>query len=113
MNAMGLSILAFGTRATNQQGIFTDPGLVDLDRDLLRAGILTLAMFPTLDQEALDAVRAEEARLGEGVMFEFTPPPNGRKIPSANLMTDHLSQKTTPIHLSKNFRHVHLQETVV
>ena len=71
---MGLSILAFGTRATNQQGIPADPGLINIDRDNPRAGILTLAMYPALDQEQMDAVRAEEARLGAGLMFEFTPP---------------------------------------
>ena len=29
MNAMGLSILAFGTRATNQAGIPADPNLIE------------------------------------------------------------------------------------
>ena len=51
-----------------------DPGLMNIDRDNPRAGILTLAMYPTLDQEQMDAVRAEEARLGAGLMFEFTLP---------------------------------------
>ena len=32
MNAMGLSILAFGTRATNQEGIPADPILINTDR---------------------------------------------------------------------------------
>ena len=74
MNAMGLSILAFGTRATNQEGIPADPNLINIDRRDPRAGILTLAMYPTLNQRQMDAVRAEEARLGDGLMFEFTPP---------------------------------------
>ena len=74
MNAMGLSILAFQIRAYNQQGIPAEQGLADLDRDLPREGILTLAMVPILDPEAMEAVHTEEARLGEGLMFEYTPP---------------------------------------
>ena len=62
MNAMGLSILAFGTRATNQEGIPADPNLIARDRRDPRAGILTLARYPTLNQRQLDIVRAEEAR---------------------------------------------------
>ena len=74
MNAMGLSILAFGTRATNQEGIPVDPNYVARDRRDPRAGILALAKYPTLNQRQLDVVRAEEALLGDGLMFEFVPP---------------------------------------
>ena len=74
MNAMGLSILAFGTRATNQEGIPADPNLIARDRRDPRAGILTLAMYPTLNHRQLEVVRAEEALLGDRLIFEFTPP---------------------------------------
>ena len=74
MNAMGLSILAFGTRATNQAGIPADPNLIELDRRNPRAGILTSAMYPTLNHRQLGVVRAEEALLGDRLRFEFTPP---------------------------------------
>ena len=74
MNPMGLSILAFGTRATNQEGIPADPNLIARDRRDPRARILALARYPTLNQRQLDVVRAEEALLGDGLMFEFVPP---------------------------------------
>ena len=74
MNAMGLSILAFGTRATNQEGIPADPNLIARDRRDPRAGILALARYPTLNQRQLDVVHAEEALLGDRLMFEFVPP---------------------------------------
>ena len=74
MNAMGLSILAFGTRATNQEGIPADPNLIARDRRDPRAGILALAIYPKLNQRQLDVVRAKEALLGDGLMFEFVPP---------------------------------------
>ena len=74
MNAMGLSILAFGTRGSNQAGIPADPNLIELDRRDPRAGILTLVMYPTLNHRQLEVVRAEEALLGDRRIFEFTPP---------------------------------------
>ena len=74
MNTMGLSILAFGTRGSNQTGIPADPNLIELDKRDPRAGILTLAMYPTLNQRQLGVVQAEQALLGEGLIFEFTPP---------------------------------------
>ena len=74
MNAMGLSILAFGTRASNQEKIPADPNVIARDRIDPRAGILSLAKYPTLNQRQLGIVRAKEALLGDGLMFEFVPP---------------------------------------
>ena len=74
MNAMGLSILAFGTRASNQEKIPADPNVIARDRIDPRAGILSLAKYPTLNQRQLGIVRAKEVLLGDGLMFEFVPP---------------------------------------
>ena len=74
MNTIGLSIMAFGTQTYNCQLVPADRILADLDRDHPRSGILTLAMTPSLDQEAMDAICSEEARIREGLMFEFVPP---------------------------------------
>ena len=71
---MGLSILAFGTLATNQEGIPADPNLIARHRRDQRAGSLTAAMYPKLNHRHLEIVHAEEALLGDRLMFEFTPP---------------------------------------
>ena len=78
MNAIGLSIMAFGTRAYNHQLVPAYRVLADLDKDHPRSGILTLAMSPSLHDETVAAIRSEETRIsetnGDGLMFEFVPP---------------------------------------